>query len=68
MPPVAIQPTPLQVCDDDVADEITMFDLTIKDNEITGGEASWSTAIIPQMQTPKRNTNAIDPATIPICP
>ncbi|MEZ4855570.1 MAG: hypothetical protein R2812_03715 [Gelidibacter sp.] len=45
LPPVAVQPTPLQVCDDEVADEITVFDLTIKDNEITGGEASWSALV-----------------------
>ena len=37
LPPVIIQPTPLELCDDEVADEITVFDLTIKDDEITDG-------------------------------
>lgn len=45
LPPVAVQPTQLSVCDDlgEVpGDEITTFDLTVKDTEITGGNASWS--------------------------
>ncbi|NRD21593.1 hypothetical protein HNV08_16200, partial [Winogradskyella eckloniae] len=45
LPPEAIQPTQLNACDDlgEVpGDEITAFDLTVKDNEITGGNASWS--------------------------
>ena len=44
LPPVAVQPTPLEQCDDlgeSPGDEMTMFDLTVKDAEITGGNASW---------------------------
>jgi gliding motility-associated-like protein len=63
LPPVAVQPTPLQVCDDEVADEITVFDLTIKDNEITGGEASWSVSYYTTNADAQADTNAIDPAT-----
>ena len=37
LPPVAIQPLPLEQCDDEIDDEITVFDLTVKDSEITGG-------------------------------
>ncbi|MBU2923076.1 hypothetical protein KO504_17135, partial [Winogradskyella psychrotolerans] len=47
LPPEAIQPTQLNACDDlgEVpGDEITEFDLTLKDAEITGGNASWSVA------------------------
>uniref|UniRef100_UPI0026124C0C T9SS type B sorting domain-containing protein n=1 Tax=uncultured Winogradskyella sp. TaxID=395353 RepID=UPI0026124C0C len=47
LPPVAIQPTQLNTCDDlgEVpGDEITVFDLTVKDIEITGGNGSWSVA------------------------
>ncbi len=47
LPPEAVQPTQLNACDDlgEVpGDEITVFDLTVKDNEITGGNASWSVA------------------------
>ena len=45
LPPVAVQPTQLNECDDlgEVpGDEITVFDLTVKDAEITAGNASWS--------------------------
>jgi gliding motility-associated-like protein len=47
LPPVAVQPTPLEECDDlgeSPGDEMTEFDLTVKDTEITGGNASWSVA------------------------
>ncbi|MDY2588520.1 T9SS type B sorting domain-containing protein [Winogradskyella aquimaris] len=47
LPPVPVQPTPLELCDDlgEVpGDEVTAFDLTVKDDEITGGNASWSVA------------------------
>ena len=37
LPPVIVQPTPLEECDDEVADETTEFDLTIKNDEITAG-------------------------------
>src|SRR5690606_23955145 len=35
--PLATQPTPLELCDDEVADEITVFDLTEKNEEIMAG-------------------------------
>jgi len=41
LPPVIIQPTPLEKCDDEVADQITEFDLTIKNDEITAGNIDW---------------------------
>jgi gliding motility-associated-like protein len=47
LPPTAVQPTPLELCDDlgeSPGDEMTAFDLTVKDQEITGGNASWSVA------------------------
>jgi len=47
LPPEAVQPTPLEQCDDlgeSPGDEMTVFDLTVKDVEITGGNASWSVA------------------------
>nr|WP_262902589.1 choice-of-anchor L domain-containing protein [Winogradskyella sp. SM1960] len=47
LPPVAVQPTQLNVCDDlgeAPGDGFTSFNLTEKDNEITGGNASWSVA------------------------
>ncbi len=36
-----IEPTEFQECDDDNADGITTFNLTLKENEITGGNANW---------------------------
>jgi gliding motility-associated-like protein len=37
LPPDAVQPLPLELCDDLVADETTVFDLTVKNEEITAG-------------------------------
>ncbi|WP_229720430.1 Ig-like domain-containing protein [Winogradskyella helgolandensis] len=45
LPPVAIQPTQLSECDglgEVPGDEYTVFDLTVKNSEITGGNGSWS--------------------------
>lgn len=62
LPPVPVQPTPLELCDDEVADEITVFDLTVKDPEITGGNASWSVSYYETSADAQADTNAIDPA------
>ncbi|RZV69292.1 MAG: T9SS type B sorting domain-containing protein, partial [Flavobacteriaceae bacterium] len=40
IPPVVV-PAPLQLCDDSVADGITVFDLTVKDGALTGGNADY---------------------------
>jgi gliding motility-associated-like protein len=63
LPPVAIQPTPLALCDDDVDDEITVFDLTVKNTEITGGEGSWSVRYYETSADAQADTNVIDPDT-----
>ena len=60
LPPVALQPTPLQLCDDEVADEITVFDLTVKDNEITGGEANWSVSYYETQVDADAQDNAVN--------
>ncbi|MEM5565850.1 T9SS type B sorting domain-containing protein, partial [Psychroserpens sp. AS72] len=60
LPPVAVQPTPLELCDDEVADEITVFDLTVKDNEITGGEGSWSVSYYETQADANAQDNAVD--------
>uniref|UniRef100_UPI00262431E8 T9SS type B sorting domain-containing protein n=3 Tax=uncultured Psychroserpens sp. TaxID=255436 RepID=UPI00262431E8 len=60
LPPVAIQPSPLELCDDDIADEVTVFDLTVKDNEITGGEASWSVSYYETQADADAGINAVD--------
>lgn len=42
--PVAVQPTNLELCDDELSgsdtDELSVFDLTVKEGEITGGDNS----------------------------
>ena len=63
LPPVAIQPTPLALCDDGVDDEITVFDLTVKNTEITGGEGSWSVRYYETSADAQADTNVIDPDT-----
>ena len=63
LPPTAVQPTPLNLCDDDVADEMTVFDLTVKDSEITGGNGSWSVSYYVTNADAQADTNVINPAT-----
>ena len=59
LPPEAIQTTPLELCDDDVADEITVFDLTEKNNEITGGQGSWSVTYYETLADAQAQDNVI---------
>ncbi|NNE32636.1 MAG: T9SS type B sorting domain-containing protein [Winogradskyella sp.] len=62
LPPTAIQPTPLESCDDlgeAPGDEMTVFDLTVKDTEITGGNASWSVAYYETDADAQAQTNVI---------
>jgi len=43
--PVITSPTPLELCDDlgeSPGNDLTVFDLTVKDSEITGGNTNWS--------------------------
>ncbi|MCK7592045.1 hypothetical protein M0G43_15785, partial [Subsaxibacter sp. CAU 1640] len=63
LPPTAVQPTPLNLCDDEVADEMTVFDLTVKDSEITGGNGSWSVSYYLTSADAQAGSNAISPAT-----
>ncbi|WP_299368665.1 choice-of-anchor L domain-containing protein [Winogradskyella sp.] len=58
LPPLAVQPTPLEVCDDN-GDEIAIFDLTVKDSEIIGGNASLSVAYYETNADAQAQTNAI---------
>ena len=62
LPPVPVQPTPLELCDDlgEVpGDEVTLFDLTVKDVEITGGNSSWSVAYYETDADAQAQDNAI---------
>ncbi len=63
LPPLPVQPTPYELCDDDVADERTSFDLTLKDAEITGGNGSWIVQYYETQADAQADTNMIDPAT-----
>ncbi|WP_302476785.1 choice-of-anchor L domain-containing protein [Winogradskyella undariae] len=60
--PVAIQPTQLSLCDDlgeTPGDEFTVFDLTVKDDEITGGNGSLSVAYYETNADAQSQINAI---------
>ncbi|WP_334112285.1 T9SS type B sorting domain-containing protein [Paucihalobacter sp.] len=59
LPPIAIQPTPLALCDDTIADERTEFDLTVKDTEITGGNPSWTVNYYETQIDAENDTNVI---------
>jgi gliding motility-associated-like protein len=61
LPPVAVQATPLEQCDDlgEVGDQVTVFDLTEKDTEITGGNGSWSVAYYETDADAQAQANAI---------
>ncbi|MBT8278052.1 MAG: T9SS type B sorting domain-containing protein, partial [Bacteroidia bacterium] len=61
--PLLVQPTPLELCDDEIADEITVFDLTVKDAEITAGNGSWSVSYYETDADAQADSNVIDPAT-----
>lgn len=63
LPPVVVQPTELSLCDDAVADEITIFNLTVKDNEITNGDGSLSVRYYTTNTDARADTNVIAPAT-----
>ena len=62
--PVLTQPTPFSVCDDvgEPNDGITVFDLTSKDAEITGGDIGVAVRYYETAADAQGDTNAIDPA------
>ena len=60
---IPIPPTPLELCDDILNDGFTVFDLTTKDNEITGGNPNWSVQYFETNAEAISNTNPINPAT-----
>ena len=60
LPPVAVSPTPLELCDDEVADEFTVFDLTVKNAEITGGNNSYAVSYYETQADAEAQSNPID--------
>ena len=59
LPPVLVSPTPLALCDDAVADQQTVFDLTVKDTEITAGDGSLEVVYYPTLADAESGLNAI---------
>ncbi|WP_282031862.1 T9SS type A sorting domain-containing protein [Winogradskyella eximia] len=60
--PLPVQPSSLNLCDDVgeiPGDEIAVFDLTIKDVEITGSNANWSVAYYETNADAQSQTNVI---------
>jgi len=61
---IPIAPTPLELCDDAIADGFTVFDLTTKNAEVTGGNTSWSVQYFEANADAISGTNPINPATV----
>ena len=61
---IPITPTPLELCDDTVNDGFTVFDLTVKDTEITGGNLNLSVEYFETNIDAISNINSINPATV----
>ncbi len=57
--PVAVVAPPLEQCDDDVADGLTVFDLTDRDAQITGGEGSSAVAYYETLAQAELGTGAV---------
>ena len=57
--PVIVLPTPLELCDDAVADQRTIFDLTDKNLEITDGDGSLEVVCYTTLLDAQDATNAI---------
>ncbi|WP_178983907.1 T9SS type A sorting domain-containing protein [Winogradskyella helgolandensis] len=57
--PVAVFPTALSLCDDSTNDEIAVFDLTVKDAEITNGNTDWSVTYYETNADAQAQTNVI---------
>jgi len=60
---VPTQPTEFQECDDDIADEITNFNLNLKDNEINGGNTNWNVVYFETDADAQNDNNPIDSST-----
>ena len=60
LPPVIVQPTALEQCDDEIADETTEFDLTVKNDEITAGNIDWEVIYYETQEDALAGTNAIE--------
>ena len=60
LPPVIVQPTALEQCDDEIADETTEFDLTVKNDEITAGNVDWEVIYYETEEDALAGTNAIE--------
>ncbi len=62
LPPTAVQPSPLEACDDlgeSPGDELTAFNLRLKDAEITNNNASWSVSYYETDADAQAQSNAI---------
>ncbi|NOY47552.1 MAG: T9SS type B sorting domain-containing protein [Chlorobi bacterium] len=59
---VPIVPTPIEECDDAVADGFTIFDLTLKDTEITSGNPDWIVSYFETNVDAQNDTNPVSPA------
>ena len=58
-PPEIVDPTPLEVCDDNIADGIVEMDLSIKNTEITNGNPDYSVSYYISEDDALSNTNSL---------
>ena len=58
-PPEINNPTSLEVCDDNVPDGLTAIDLTLKNNEITGGNPNYSVYYFISLDDAETATNPL---------
>jgi gliding motility-associated-like protein len=59
---VPIIPIPMEECDDSIADGFAIFDLTIKDTQITGGNQDWTVTYFETDSDAQNDINQINPA------
>ncbi len=59
--PDFVVPTPLEVCDDNVVDGITAIDLTLKNQEISGGNTDYAVTYYPTQLDAESETNPLPP-------
>ncbi len=57
--PVIVDPSPLNVCDDDTADGFTEIDLTVKDDEISNGQSNLNISYHYSQTDANNNDNPI---------
>ncbi|MFK7834543.1 MAG: hypothetical protein AB8B52_14820, partial [Winogradskyella sp.] len=59
LPPIIVVPTALEVCDDEIEDNITQIDLSLKTTEITGNNPNYTVSYYETIAEAETQTNAL---------